>query len=84
MSHGNPSRLANLGPLHDLFLKACPEQKGRKMKSIPNLAAAIDYTPQALYKAISRGRCAPVLAAKIVAASEGQVKLEDFHPYVYA
>lgn len=84
MSETNKSRLANLGPLHDLLIEACPTGEGKEMKSIANLARAIDYTPQALYKAISRNRISPTLAAKIVeAADKGTVSLEDFHPYVY-
>lgn len=84
MSSQNQSRLANLGPLHDLLIEACPTKNDSQMKSIANLATAIDYTPQALYKAISRNRVSPTLAAKIVeAADKGTVSLEDFHPYVY-
>lgn len=84
MSSTNQSRLANLGPLHDLLINACPTNAEFTMKSIARLAAAIEYTPQALYKAISRNRVSPTLAAKIVeVADPGTVSLEDFHPYVY-
>jgi len=84
MSDMMKSRLANLGPLHDLLIEACPTTKDEPMKSIARLARAIDYTPQALYKAISRNRVSPALASKIVeVADDGSVSLEDFHPYVY-
>lgn len=75
-------RMTNLGPLHDLMLKACPPNES-KMRSIPILAAAIEYTPQGLYKVIRKGKVMPTLAAKIVEVSQGEVTLEDFHPYVY-
>jgi hypothetical protein len=53
------------------------------MRSIPILAAAIEYTPQGLYKVIRKGKVTPALAGKIVDVSKGEVTLEDFHPYVY-
>lgn len=84
MTTANQSRLANLGPLHDLMIRACPTTDECPVKSITRLAAAIGYTPQALYQAISRNRVSPKLAAKIVeVADPGTVSLEDFHPYVY-
>ena len=75
-------RMTNLGPLHDLLLKACPPSESN-MRSIPILALAIEYTPQGLYKVIRKGKVTPQLAAKIVDASKGEVSLDDFHPYVY-
>lgn len=74
--------MTNLGPLHDLLLKACPQNENG-IKSIPVLAEAIEYTPQALYKMIRKSKIAPAAAAKIAEASAGAVTLEDFHPYVY-
>lgn len=75
-------RMTNLGPLHDLLLKACPPND-KEMRSIAILADAIEYTPQALYKVIRKGKVTPELAAKIVEASKGAATLDDFHPYVY-
>lgn len=84
MSDTMKSRLANLGPLHDIMIEACPTTENEPMKSIAKLARAIDYTPAALYKAISRNRVTPALASKIVeVADDDSVSLEDFHPYVY-
>lgn len=84
MSSAIESRLANLGPLHDLLIRACPVSPEYPMKSIARLATVIGYTPQALYKAIQRNRVSATLARKIVeAADPDTVSLEDFHPYVY-
>lgn len=76
-------RMTNLGPLHDLMLRACPPNDKSGMKSIPTLAEAIGYTPQGLYKMIRQNKVSPAAAAKIVEVSNGEVSLDDFHPYVY-
>lgn len=77
-------RMADLGPLHDLLLRASPVNKENGLRSIPTLAAAINYTPQGLYKMIRLGKVSSDAAVKIVAVSDGRVSLEEFHPYVYA
>lgn len=76
-------RMTNLGPLHDLMLKACPPNEENGMKSIPTLALAIGYTPAGLYKMIRNNKVSPIAAAKIVEVADGRVSLDDFHPYVY-
>lgn len=76
-------RMTNLGPLHDLMLRAAPPHEENGMKSIATLAVAIGYSPAGLYKMIRNNKVSPPAAAKIVEVSRGQVTLEDFHPYVY-
>lgn len=80
-------RIAKLGPLHDLMLKACPPNK-ENAQSIAILADLMGYTPAGLYAIISKNQITPQAARKIVNVSvgtphEGAVTLEDFHPYVY-
>ncbi len=90
-------RLSNLGPLHDLLLKACPPNDS-DFRSIPILAEAIGYTPAGVYKMIRQNKMSPTAASKVVEANEAYgkkllaedpdaefepVTLEDFHPYVY-
>lgn len=78
-------RMTNLGPLHDLLLRACPANS-EGTKSIPILAVAIGYTPQALYKIIRKSKVSPAAAAKVVEANNDAValllngldELEDF------
>lgn len=77
-------RLTNLGPLHDLMLRACPPDNETSVRSIPTLAKAMEYSSQALYKMIRKNKVSPEAARKIVQVSNGAVSLEDFHPYVYA
>lgn len=66
--------MTNLGPLHDLLLKACPAN-ANGIKSIPVLADAIEYTPQAIYKMIRKSKIAPAAAAKIVEANRDAIAL---------
>lgn len=75
-------RIKNLGPLHDLLLRACPPND-EGMKSIAILAAATGYTPMALYKAIKASKMTPEMAIRIVGIADEGVSLDDFHPYVY-
>lgn len=91
--------LKNLGPLHDLLLKACPPDADG-VKSIPLLAEThLSMTPYGVYKWIKNAKIPPEKAALVVQIntdfwakekSEGrpvrkdeQVSLNDFHPYVY-
>lgn len=75
-------RLDNLGPLHDLLLRACPRNSSGVV-SIAVLAKALGMTPQGVYKIIEADKITPERAMQIVEVSRGKVKLEDFHPYVY-
>lgn len=75
-------RMTNLGPLHDLMLRACPPNEAGT-RSIPTLAEAVDLSAAALYKMIRKNKVTPSAALKIVEASKGAVKIDDFHPYVY-
>lgn len=66
--------MTNLGPLHDLLLKACPIN-ANGTKSISVLAESIEYTPQALYKMIRKSKIAPAAAAKIVEVNRDAIAL---------
>lgn len=91
--------MKSLGPLHDLLLRACPpDQDG--IVSIPILAERLELSAFTIYKWIRNVKVPPGQAVKVVqlnngfwdeARRKGQdvpegviVKLEDFHPYVYA
>lgn len=91
--------LKNLGPLHDLLLKACPPDEDG-VKSIPILAEThLSMTPYGVYKWIRNAKIPPEKAAAVVqinnehweaekkagrkVPAEEMVSLEDFHPYVY-
>lgn len=75
--------MKSLGPLHDLLLEACPPDEDG-VKSIPILAVALGMSPYGVYKWIRNTKVPPDKAVKIVDVGQGRVKLEDFHPYVYA
>ena len=75
--------MRNLGPLHDLLLKACPPDENG-VKSIPILAEAISMTSFGVYKWIKNVKIPADKAVRVVEISGGRVVLEEFHPYVYA
>jgi hypothetical protein len=83
-------RNSNLGPLHDLLLKACPPDANNTV-SISILARQIDHTPQGLQRWISRNSIPPKKAKMIVELSqartdvgpEGKVSLADFSPFIF-
>lgn len=81
MSDTNQRKFADLGPLHDLMIRACPPAEGEQ--SIPLLATAIGLSAQGLYNAIKRNKVSPRLAAQIVQVSGGRASLDDFSPYVF-
>ncbi len=64
-------RLRQLGPLHDLLLRASGFDEAG-FQSIAHLATQIGYTPQGLYNIIRKKRIAPLAAAKIVEASQNE------------
>jgi hypothetical protein len=82
---GTPQRHADLGPLHDLLLKAArKDSTGRG--TIRNLAEDMMITPWALYKCLKKnngkGRLTADRVRRIIAASEGRVTIEEFIPYL--
>jgi len=77
-------RLNNLGPLHDLIIKACPVTEDRPMKSISRMAAETGYTPAGLYKAISLNKITHNMVDKLMEVVDplSGVTREDFAPYL--
>ena len=88
--------LKNLGPLHELLLKACPPDP-HGIKSIPILAKALDMSTYGVYKWIENVKVPPDQAVRIVEASRGpkdpsnpdalrpwRVTIDDFYPYVFS
>ena len=74
----------DLGPLHDLLLKACPPADDGSV-SIPILAKDhLKMTSFGVYKWINAGRIGPEQAQRVVLASGGRVKLEEFYPFIFA
>lgn len=74
-------RLDELGPLHDLLLRACPEKDG--VRSIPVLAEQLNRTPQSLYYCINQGRISADLAKRITELKGCRATLEEFYPFVF-
>lgn len=72
-------RYKELGPLHDLLLKACPGPA----KSIPKLAEALGVTHQYVYRWIETKRVPPKYVTKMVDFAGSQVSFKDFHSYVF-
>lgn len=68
--------------LHTLLLKAVPENEHGN-KTLAELARIIRVSRWAIRKWINKEKIPPERAQQIVNLSEGRVKLEDFHPYVY-
>ncbi len=77
------SRYKELGPLHDLLLKACPPDTEGK-KSIVILAERLGVSHQYVYRWIEMNRVPAKYVSKIVKLSKGLVKYEQFHSYVFA
>ncbi len=76
-----PIRRRDLGPLHDLLLKACPREPDGSA-SIKKLAAIIEVTPAAVYKWIAAGFLSSRRARQIINVSDDRVTIEDFMPYL--
>lgn len=76
-------KLKELGPLHDLLIKACPPDENGN-KSISLLAEALGTSHQNLYKCIDAKRIptAHKLPKRIVEISEGRVSHEDLMPFL--
>lgn len=76
------SRQKDLGPLHDLLLKACPaDNDGRRSISI--LADRIGVSTNALYTCIRNNHISPRLVGLILGVADDRVSTRDFDPYVY-
>lgn len=76
------SRYKDLGSLHELLLTACPPDE-RGKRSIPVLATYLKISHQYIYRWIEKGIVPQKYAGKIVALSDGRVRLEQFHPYLF-
>lgn len=66
---GGQKRLRQLGPLHDLLIRASGFDLAG-CQSIAQLASQVGYTPQAMYNIIRKNKIAPRAAQLIVEASE--------------
>lgn len=72
----------DLGPLHQLLLRASPKDKqGRR--SVPILAAALRVSEQSLYQAIKRGSISPIRAKQISELARRRVKFAEFIPFFH-
>lgn len=80
-------RHKELGPMHDLLLKACPPDPNHGAKSITVLAKALDMTPWGIFKWIKAGRIPAGQAKRIVELrpeNDRLVSLREFDRFVYA
>ena len=75
-------RHRDLGPLHDIMLRACPPDVDG-IKSINILAECMNRSHNALFQAIRKGRLTPALALEIVKVSQERVSIDELHTYVY-
>lgn len=72
----------DLGPLHDLLVRACPPDAAGH-QSIPILAAALGISAQGVYTMIHKNKVVPEKAVRIAQLSAGRVTLDDLSPYVF-
>lgn len=82
---GTNRRHANLGPLHDLLLRASRKDKDG-LGSIKFLAQDLKMSTWGVYKWIhkndGKGQLTATNARKVVEVSEGRVTFEEFLPYL--
>lgn len=76
------SRYKELGPLHDLLLRACPSTP-KEPRSIPRLAEALGISHQYVYRWIETKKVPPKFVKKMVELPGSTVSVEEFHPYVF-
>lgn len=69
-------------PLTVLLLRAVPPND-RGKKTLTELSRLIRVSKQGVRKWIRQQKISPERALQIVAMSEGRVKIEEFHPFVY-
>jgi hypothetical protein len=81
-AEGTARKYKELGPLHDLLLKACPPDENG-VTSIPILARSLGMSAWGVFKWIKADKIPPRQAARISQMSDGRVSLDDFTPYVY-
>lgn len=81
MAHTANSRI-DLGPLHKLLLKACPEGENGPGSIKSTLAPALGVTHQYIYRWIEDERVPAKFVSKILAAGEGRVSQEELLPFV--
>ncbi len=82
LTDGTDRRKKDLGPLHDLLLKACPPTSTGQ-RGIGILARRIGCTEATLFRIIKLRKMTPEKAQEIATASEGRVQIEDLYPYVF-
>ncbi len=86
MSHDQTvvRRISNLGPLHDLIIRACPTSGEMPVKSISRMAGVMQYTPQGLYQAIQKGKVSQILVDRVMEVVDptSGVTRDDFAPYL--
>lgn len=75
------SKYSDLGPLHDLLLRACPADK-RGKRSIMILAEKLGVSYQNVYKWIEAGRIPPKRVMDIVTVAKGAVTREELLEFV--
>ena len=75
-------RRKELGNLQNLLLQACPPDKNGKA-SVPVLARQLGISHQYVYRWIEMDRVPPAFVPEMVRVSQGRVRLEDFHDYVF-
>ncbi len=75
-------RHQDLGPLHDLLLKACPASPDG-VKSVHVLATKLGISRWAVHKWVGKGKIPPGRAVEVVDLSSGRVTLADFSPFIY-
>lgn len=74
------SRYKELGPLHDLLLKACPPDAKSK-RSIPVLAKFLGCSHQYIYRWIEDGKIPPKFARALAEREGADVQLAEFLPF---
>lgn len=87
-------RHKELGPLHDLLLRACPPDPKTGIKSITRLADLLGLTSWCCYKWIRNNHIPPAQAKLVMSVWDkwatrqtvypvDRVSLRDFDPYVF-
>lgn len=79
-----PKKLQDLGPLHQLLLRACPPDENGN-QSIPRLAEFLGVSHQVIYdRWIKNGRIPTVhkRASKLLKIANGRITQEELLPYL--
>lgn len=75
-------KLKDLGPMHDLLLRACPPDENG-IVSIPILADHLGCEAATLYRWMKVERIPPARVVEIVEISGGRVERDEFDAYVF-